>query len=160
MEYNLKLITTIIEGKNPYDLYIDKSNIITETNKYLIESIVNWNYIQIQLIKDIINTDEINIWGHGFDTESSNWSNLSDQQKQIMLMQFLNKSGTLKELREYINSTNKVTRIDTNEYDAKEITAEFKPHSQEFIDQFRESEIYKDMIDICMNNLMSTSLVA
>ncbi|CAK0760619.1 hypothetical protein CCP1ISM_90031 [Azospirillaceae bacterium] len=158
MSLDYKIAKMIVMGEDPYKLVLSESKIINETYRYLIESVVNWNYIQIQLIKDITNLPETQTWGHGFDTEGLNWSSYDPKSKTLMLMKFFDKTGVLKKLRDYVNSTDKVVRIGTNEYDIKDISNEFRPFSNEFLKDLRESEVYKVMIGMCIDALKTMNV--
>ena len=149
-----QIFNLILNKKDPSKAYLCESKLLNETYECLMESVINWMYIQIQLIKDMINNPEIDAWGHGFDTESSSWSNFDFKKKATILMGDMDKSGTLAKLRDYINTTDKVVRIGTNEYDAKEIQMEFKPNSPEFLSEFRKSKLYQDLMNICMSGLV------
>lgn len=148
-----KVLDLILNKKDPKTAYLCESRIINETYDYLMESVVNWMYIQIQLIRDIINSPQVESWGHRFDSETSNWSDYDFKKKATMLMGHLDKSGILAKLRNYMNTTDKVVRTGTNDYDAQEIATEFKANSPEFLQDFRKSTLYKELIDICLSGL-------
>lgn len=159
MSLEYKIAKMMIMGEDPYQLVVTESKIVNETYKFLIESVINWNYLQIQLVKDLIDMPEVQIWGHGFDTEGFNWSSYDSKSKILMLMKFLDKTGILKKIRDYINTTNNsVVRVGTNEYDIKDITSEFKPFSENFLQELRSSKVYKDILDICVDSLKSVTV--
>lgn len=163
MSYNLnrEILRLILNNKNPNEVYLCESKIINETYKYLMESVVNWMYIQIQLIRDIIDNPEVDSWGHGFDSEmGSDWSNYDFKRKATMLMTYFNKTGVLAEVRNYMNSSKEVIRVGTNDYDIKDIEINFTPNSNEFLNAFRSSVVYKDLINICLNGLKSGAKAA
>jgi hypothetical protein len=153
---NREILGLILNNKNPNEAYLCESKVINETYKCLMESVVNWMYIQIQLIRDIIDNPEVNSWGHGFDTEmGADWSSYDFKRKATMLMTYFSKTGILAKLRNHMNSSREVIRVGTNDYDIKDIEMDFVPNSNEFLNAFRSSAVYKDLIDICMNGLKS-----
>lgn len=159
MSLEYKIAKMMVMGEDPYQLVVTESKIVNETYKFLIESVINWNYLQIQLVKDLIDMPEVQTWGHGFDTEGFNWSSYDSKSKILMLMKFLDKTGILKKIRDYINTTNNsVVRVGTNEYDIKDITSEFKPFSENFLQELRSSKVYKDILDICVDSLKSVTV--
>jgi hypothetical protein len=115
------------------------------------ESIVNWMYIQVQLVKDLINNPVVESWGHGFDSEGLDWSSYDMKTKQLMLMKFLEKTGILAKLRDYMNSDGNIIRTGTNEYDIKNIQQDFK--SPTFLSEFRQTKIYQELIEMCLEGL-------
>ncbi len=150
-----KIFSAIVDGNNPYKLFISESKLLTEAHQCLMEEIVSWMWIQIQLIKDLLNFNEIDIWGHGFDSDVGDWSNYDLKRKQLMVMTYLDKIGILKQLRDHINNSKDTVRVGTNDYDIKEIISNFKPPlvSPEFLKEFRKSKIYKDLLNIALTGI-------
>jgi hypothetical protein len=114
-------------------------------------------YIQVQLVKDLLNNPAVESWGHGFDSEGLDWSSYDMKKKQLMVMKFLEKTGVLNKLRDYMNLHGDIIRTGTNEYDIKNIQHDFK--SPLFLSEFRQTEIYKDLIEMCLNGLRTEAVV-